>query len=133
MKSYSLLPLVIASFALVTGCSSASSDSGGPVIDKLDVPATTSTMTVNGQSGPGVILTLTAHDDSSGLTALHVVFTETNQDQTISIPNAPTQLTGQKIELVILNAPKGQHAVEFHLTDVKGKSSPVFDATITVP
>lgn len=126
--------LGIAFTALVlTACSSSSQDAAGPVIDALDVPATTSTMTVNGQSGPGVILTLTAHDDASGLTELHVVFTETGNDQIVSIPNAPTKLTGQKIELVVLNAPKGAHAVEFHLTDAKGKTSAILDKTITVP
>jgi hypothetical protein len=90
-------------------------------------------MTVQGQSGPGVMLTLTAHDDTAGISALHVFFTELNSDHTIDIPNAPTKLTGQKIEFVILNAPKGSHAVEFHLTDAKGKTSAILDKTITVP
>lgn len=133
-SSNAFLGLAVTSLALVvSACSSSSQDSGGPVIDALDMPATTTTMTVNGQSGPGVILTLTAHDDSAGLSALHVVFTETGADQTISIPNSPTRLTGQKIELIVLNAPKGQHPVELHLTDAKGKASAIVDKTVTVP
>lgn len=133
MKSYLVFAASLTLLALSSGCSSASTDNAAPVIDSLDVPATTSTLTVNGQSGPGVVMTLTAHDDTAGLTALHVLFTETGSDHTIDIPNAPTKLTGQKIEFVVLNAPKGQHALEFHLTDTKGHTSAIVDKTITVP
>ncbi len=129
-----LLGLGLAAVALtVSGCSSTSASEPGPIIDNLDVPATTSAMTVQGQTGPGVVLTLTAHDDGAGMSALHVFFTELGQDHVINIPNAPTTLTGQKIDFVILNAPKGSHAVEFHLSDAKGHESAILDRTITVP
>ena len=114
------------------GCSSASS-SGGPVIDSLDVPETTTPMTLRGQTGPGVILTLSAHDDSAGITTLHVVFTEQNMDEPIAIPGSPTTLSGQKIQLVVLNAPSGAHKVSFHLTDAKNQNGVAIMKTITVP
>ena len=44
-----------------------------------------------------------------GLASLHVVFVETSADHAITIPNAPTTVTGQKIELVIPGAPSGAH------------------------
>jgi hypothetical protein len=119
---------------LALGCSSSSSSApDAPVIDNLDVPSTTSMLTVGGQTGPGVVMTLTAHDASSGITALHVVFTETGQDQVISIPGNPTTIAKQPIELVVLHAPSGQHPLELHLTNANGVSSAVVDKTITVP
>jgi hypothetical protein len=123
--------------ALLLGACASSSGSegaaGGPVIDNLDVPATTTPMTLQGQTGPGVVITLTAHDDDSGLTALHVVFVETKADHPITLPNAPTSVTDQKIELVIPGAPSGAHEVTFHLEDAKGRSSAPVTHTITVP
>ena len=119
--------------SLLAACSSPGSSSAGPVIDSLDVPATTTDLTIQGQTGPGLVMTLSAHDDGSGINALHCVFPELNADKVIQIPNAPTTVLGQKIELVILNAPKGPHNVEFHLTDAQGRSSGIVDKTITVP
>jgi len=120
--------------SLALGCSSSTTSApDAPIIDKLDVPSTTTMLTVAGQTGPGVVMTLTAHDASSGITALHVVFTETGQDQVITIPGSPTTITNQQIELVVLHAPSGQHALELHLTNAKGVSSAVVDKTITVP
>ena len=128
-------------FALFTsttalaGCTSSTSDDAapaGPIVDSLDVPAQTSTMTVQGQSGPGVVLTLTAHDDSSGISALHVAFVEANAEQVIEIPSGPTKLEGQKIELVLVNAPKGDHPVGFYLSDAAGHHSATINKTITV-
>ena len=121
--------------ALVLGACASSSGSadGGPVIDSLDVPATTTPMTLQGQTGPGVVLTLSAHDDDSGISALHFLFVETSADNAITIPNAPTKVTGQKIELVIPGAPSGAHAVTFYLVDAKGRSSASVSHTITVP
>ena len=132
----SLSSFAAVALALLLGAcasSSGSSAEGGPVIDSLDVPATTTPMTLQGQTGPGVVLTLTAHDDDSGLASLHVVFVETSADHAITIPNAPTTVTGQKIELVIPGAPSGAHAVTFHLVDAKGRSSASVTHTITVP
>ncbi len=123
--------LAFASFALSFGCSSPAPDT--PVIDDLQVPAATMTLTLNGQTGPGAILTLTAHDPGAGINALHVVFTESNVDQVIAIPGAPTMVDKQKIELVVLNAPSGAHTLAFHLTNVNGVSSAVVTKTITVP
>jgi hypothetical protein len=124
----SLVPIL---FAL--GCSSSSPAPDAPVIDSLEVPAQTSTLTLNGQTAPGVILTLTAHDDSSGLDALHVVFKETGQDQPISIPGSPTKVQALKIEFIVPNAPSGPHEVSFHLTNAHGASSATVTNTITVP
>jgi hypothetical protein len=126
-------PLAFAVASLAIGCSSSSGTSDAPVIDDLEVPATTSTLTLNGQTGPGVILTLTAHDPGAGIDALHVVFTENNVDQPISIPGSPTTISQQQIELVMPGAPSGQHPVTFHLTNVNGESSEVVTKTITVP
>jgi hypothetical protein len=132
--SHKMMFTGVAAAFLLTACSSSSSSSGGPVIDSLDVPSTTSQMTVSGQTGPGVIMTLSAHDDDSGISALHAVFAESGgADQPIQIPNAPTTISNQQIELVILNAPSGSHAVSFHLTDAKGRSSESIAKTITVP
>lgn len=134
MKLVPLIPLALtASLTVLAGCSSSSSTPSGPVIDSLDVPATTTQMTLGGQTGPGVIVTLTAHDDDSGIAQLHCVFTETNQDQPVSIPNSPTDIAGQQIELVVVGAPSGSHPVAFHLTDAAGRSSAVIQKTITVP
>ncbi len=122
----------------LAGCSSSSTTPGsttapGPVIDSLDVPATTTPMTLGGQTGPGVILTISAHDDSAGITTLHVVFTEGNMDEPVTIPGGPTMLSGQKIQLVVLNAPSGAHQVSFHLTDSKNQSSTAIVKTLNVP
>lgn len=133
MKNPSLVHVSFVSLSLLAGCASSASSSNGPVIDSLDVPATTTDLTIQGQTGPGLVMTLTAHDDASGISALHCVFPELNADKIIQIPNAPTAVNGQKIELVILNAPKGPHNVEFHLTDAQGRSSAIVDKTITVP
>ena len=119
--------------ALATGCASSSDSPDTPVIDDLEVPAMTSMLTVNGQTGPGFIATLSAHDSRAGITALHVVFTETNADQQMSIPGNPTTVTNQKIELVVLNAPSGPHTIAFHLTNASGVNSAVVTKTITVP
>ncbi len=132
MKTISLFSSLVF-LAVLGGCSSASSSSGGPTIDNLDVPETTTAMTLGGQTGPGVILTLSAHDDSAGITTLHVVFTEQNMDEPITIPGSPTTLNGQKVQLVVLNAPSGAHPISFHLTDAKGQSSAAIMKTITVP
>jgi hypothetical protein len=133
MKNPSLLHLSFVALSLLAGCASSSSSSNGPVIDNLDVTTTTTALTIQGQTGPGRVMTLTAHDDGAGINALHCVFPELNADKVIQIPNAPTTVNGQKIELVILNAPKGAHNVEFHLTDAQGRSSSIVDKTITVP
>ncbi len=134
MKTILSLSVPVFTLGLLVGCSSGGdSKATGPIIDELDVPPTTHTMSLQGQSGPGVILTLTAHDDTAGIDALHIRFTEIGAERTIPIPSAPTKLTSQSIELVVLDAPKGVHAVEFHLTDAKGRSSAVVDKTITVP
>ena len=64
---------------------------------------------------------------------LHVVFIEGNMDEPITIPGSPTTLNGQKVQLVVLNAPSGAHQVAFHLTDTKGQNGAVIMKTITVP
>ncbi len=118
--------------ATVTACSSA--DSGdGPVIDNLSVPATTSEMTVSGVTGQGVILTLTAHDDDSGISSLNVKFTENQLEQAINIPSAPTSLHEQQFQLLLKGAPSGAHPCEMRLVDGKGRSSAIVKQTITVP
>ncbi len=119
--------------ALVMACSSSSSEPAAPIIDNLVVPATTTPMTLQGQTGPGIIITLSAHADDSGIAALHVMFTETKADHAIQIPGAPTTLTSQPIELVVPGAPSGAHALAFHIVDAKGRSSNVINKTITVP
>ena len=120
--------------SLAIGCSSSSGAApDAPVIDDLEVPAMTTTLTVNGQTGPGVVLTLTAHDSSAGINALHVVFTENSVDQPMSIPGSPTMISRQPIELVVLGAPSGQHTIAFHVTNLNGASSNVVTKTITVP
>ena len=119
--------------ALAIGCSSSSSSPDAPIIDNLEVPATTMTLTVQGQTGPGVVMTLTAHDASSGINALHVVFTESGREQIIAIPGSPTTIQNQPIELVVLGAPSGQHGLAFHVTNANGASSATIAKTITVP
>ncbi|MEO6420918.1 MAG: hypothetical protein ABIP39_16010 [Polyangiaceae bacterium] len=121
--------------AFISACSSSSSSSAaaGPVIDSLDVPDTTTPMTIGGQTGPGVVLTLSAHDDSAGIATLHVVFAEGNMDEPVTIPGGPTMLSGQKIQLVVLNAPSGAHQVAFHLTDTKNQNSAAITKTLNVP
>lgn len=123
------------SIAALTGCTSdaESASSSGPVIDSLDVPAQASTLSVSGQSGPGIILTLTAHDDASGINALHVAFTELGAEHVVNIPNAPTKLSEQKIELVLVGAPKGDHQLGFSISDAQGHTSAVIEKTVTVP
>jgi hypothetical protein len=137
MKNISLfssLFFVAVSAGLTMGCSSSSSSAAaGPVIDSLDVPDTTTQMTLGGQTGPGVILTISAHDDSAGITALHVVFAEGNTDEPVAIPGGPTMLSGQKVQLVVLNAPSGAHQVAFHLTDAKNQNSAAITKTLNVP
>jgi hypothetical protein len=120
-------------FTLATACASSDGTPDAPVIDSLDVPEKTTTMTLNGQTGPGMIVALSAHDDSAGINALHVVFTETKVDQAIAIPGSPTTITDQKFQLIALHAPSGPHSIEFRLTNVKGTSSPVITKVVTVP
>jgi hypothetical protein len=129
------LSLSLVLLSILSGCSSSSNNDAAstPVIDSLDVPQQTSVMTVQGQSGPGVIMTLSAHDDSAGINALHIVFPELGTDHVLDIPNAPTSIVGQKIEFLVVNAPQGDHAVQFHITDAKGHQSASIDKTITVP
>ena len=123
----------LAILSLSIGCSSTAAAPDAPVIDSLDVPTTTTTMTLNGQTGPGVVLTLSAHDPSAGINALHVLFSEGNVDQAIAIPGNPTTITAQAIELVIPGAPSGTHGVSLHVTNVNGVSSATIDKTIIVP
>jgi hypothetical protein len=119
--------------ALAVGCASSSSTPDAPIIDSLDVPATTTQLTLNGQTGPGVIATLTAHDPGAGITTLHFVFAESGVDQPLALPGSPTTITAQKIEIIALGAPSGPHVVSFHLTNANGVNSAVISKTITVP
>jgi hypothetical protein len=119
--------------ALAACSSSSSSAPDAPVIDSLDVPSTTSPLTVNGQTGPGVVLTLTAHDQGAGITAFHYVLPEANADDSVAIPGSPTTISGQKIELVFLGAPSGAHQVSFYLTNAEGTKSNSQTYTVTVP
>lgn len=126
--------LLCASLFSLAACASSHDDTpSGPVIDELDVPDTTTTLTVNGQSGPGVVITLTAHDADAGMSALHVVFAETGQDLSVTLPGSPTTVTKQPIELVVVGAPKGAHALSLYVADVKGRNSASVSKTITVP
>lgn len=125
--------LSIVLLATLTACSSSTDEGDGPVIDTLTVPSTTSEMTAAGVTGQGVLVTVTAHDDDAGISALHVVFTENQLDQAIDIPTAPTTLNAQQFALILQAAPKGAHPVELRLVDAKGRSSAVVKQTITVP
>ena len=118
--------------ALSVGCSSSAAPDA-PVIDALDVPATTTSLSLNGQTGPGVILTLSAHDSSAGINALHIVFTETNVDHPVAIPGNPTTIQDQKIELIALGAPSGVHPLSIYVTNVNGANSTAIAKSITVP
>jgi hypothetical protein len=134
MKNVTLFSSVL--LLSLAGCSSSSTSAAaaGPVIDSLDVPDTATPMTLNGQTGPGVILTISAHDDSAGIVTLHVVFTEgAMTDEPVTIPGSPTMLSGQKIQLIVLNAPSGAHPVSFHLTDAKNQNSIAIMKTLNVP
>ncbi len=136
MKFQSVFAVALfATTASLAGCGGSDTTTpAGPVIDSLDVPAQATTMTLNGQSGPGVTLTITAHDDNSGLTAIHIVFTEAGGSaQDVQIPGAPTKLTDEKVQLVLVGAPKGDHPIAFSVTDAAGRHSATIDKTITVP
>lgn len=126
-------PFLAAALLACTAACSSSSSAEGPVIDSLEVPETTTMMTVQGTTAPGVVVTLTAHDDDSGLHAFHVVFSETGQDQTLTLPNSPTTLTNQPIQLIAPGATSGSHALSFYLEDQKGRKSSTIDKTIIVP
>jgi hypothetical protein len=116
----------------LAACSS-STPPDAPVIDSLEVPSMTSSLTVSGQTGPGVILTLTAHDPGAGITEFHYVLPEANADRSVPFPGNPTTITSQKIELVFIGAPSGAHQVSFYLTNAKGTNSNTETFTVTVP
>lgn len=133
MKLGSSLMVGLLSLVLAACSSSTDDDSSTPVIDNLDVPSETTEMKEQGQSGPGVVMTLSAHDDNAGIDALHIVFVESGQDHAINIPSAPTKIVDQQIKFLVLNAPQGDHDLQFYVTNTKGRQSASVEKTITVP